>query len=73
MSGLDIQVAVVAYTCTDPMTRMPCQEKECKFIAPLAAMFVWRMWRASEEKWIYFPFCHDHVLTCLPVTILGQG
>lgn len=74
MSNLDLQVvevAALAATGTDIMQRMECQEKACKCVAPLSAFFVWRVWR--EDKWIYFPFCQAHILTCVPTSIMGKG
>jgi hypothetical protein len=76
MSNLDLQVVEVASLVaggTDIMQRMECQEKDCKHVAPLSAFFVWRVWRESQGKWIYFPFCQDHVLTCVPTSAMGKG
>lgn len=70
---MDIQKVDVAYLNTDPMTRMICQEKECQFVAPVSALFVWRIWQQSKSEWVYVPFCHNHVLTCLPVSALPKG
>lgn len=76
MSNLDLQVvevAALAATGTDIMQRMECQEKNCKHVAPLASLFLWRVWRESQERWIYFPFCQAHILTCVPTSIMGKG
>jgi hypothetical protein len=73
---LEIQVVDVATLVpggTDIMQRMACQEKDCKCVAPMASLFIWRVWRESQKKWIYFPFCQDHVLTCVPTSIMGKG
>jgi hypothetical protein len=51
-----------------------CQEKHCQVRAPLAEMKVWRVWRESQEKWVYFPFCsHEQALSCFPVNALAQA
>lgn len=73
MSNLDLQVVEVAYLGTDVMQRMECQERACTHVAPMASLFVWRVWRESEGKWMYFPFCHDHILTCVPTSAMGKG
>lgn len=76
MSNLDLQVVDVATLVpggTDIMQRMECMEKACTHVAPLSSFFVWRVWRDSQQKWIYFPFCQAHILTCVPTSAMGKG
>ena len=69
-----VEVTDLAARGTDIVQRVPCMERDCSAVAPMAAMKVWRVWHLSGQKWVYFPFCtHVHAMKCFPINILGRA